>query len=246
MSTIVSGKRAVMESIRSGRVSEVLVVRGGRESPASLEVIAAARAGGIRVREASREELDALAIDHRGFVARVRTGRQEGELGEREMASFPFAEDAIVVVLDGVEDPQNLGASARSAEAAGASMLVTRVRRSAPVTDAAMRASAGALAHLPHARVANISRALLRLQDEGFTVVGLDATAPVSVFHEPCPSGRIAVVIGSEGTGMSRLVRKSCDRLVALPMHGKVDSLNAAASLAAVLYGYVLPSRAGA
>jgi len=164
-------------------------------------------------------------------------------LSERDLASFPFDDDALVVVLDGITDPQNLGASARTAEAAGAAVLVSRVHRAADVTAAAIRASAGALLHLPHARVANIPRALGRLQDAGFSVVGLDDDADPSIFDEPCPIGRIAIVIGSESEGMSRLVRERCDVIVRLPMHGNVGSLNASASRAAALYGFVLPSR---
>jgi 23S rRNA (guanosine2251-2'-O)-methyltransferase len=106
-----------------------------------------------------------------------------------------------------------------------------------------VRASAGALLHLPHARVANIARALGRLQDAGFAVIGLDADAPRTIYDEPCPEGRVALVVGSEGEGMSRLVRERCDLLVALPLTGRVGSLNASASLAAALYGYVLPAR---
>jgi 23S rRNA (guanosine2251-2'-O)-methyltransferase len=101
------------------------------------------------------------------------------------------------------------------------------------------------LLHLPHARVANISRSIDRLQDAGFTVVGLDGEADRSIFDEPCPEGRVALVVGSEASGLSRLVRERCDRLVALPMRGHVGSLNAAASLAAALYAYVLPRDTG-
>ena len=163
------------------------------------------------------------------------------ELGERDLASWPFGGDDIVVVLDGITDPQNLGAAARAAEAAGAAMLVTRIRRAAAVTPAAVKASAGALLHLPHARVANIGRALERLKDAGFSVV--DERADGTVYDRPCPPGRVAVVVGSEGEGLARLTREACDALVRLPMRGRVASLNAAASLAAVLYAYVLPSR---
>jgi 23S rRNA (guanosine2251-2'-O)-methyltransferase len=106
-----------------------------------------------------------------------------------------------------------------------------------------VRASAGALMHLPHARVANIARAIERLQDLGFWVVGLDERAEATVYDESCPQGRIAVVIGGEGDGMARLTRERCDQLLSLPMRGRVGSLNAAASLAAVLYAYVLPTR---
>jgi 23S rRNA (guanosine2251-2'-O)-methyltransferase len=246
VSRVVAGKRAVTEAVRAGRATEVVIATGGRASPGLREVLAAAGAAGVPVRERPRGDLDALADEHRGVIAHVRGTAPGAELGERELATFAFEADAVVVVLDGVEDPQNLGAAARSAEAAGAAMLVTRTRRSAPVTDAAIRASAGALEHLPHARVANIARALGRLQEAGFTVIGLDAGADAGIYDEPCPGGRVAVVIGSEGTGMSRLVRESCDIVVALPMRGRVGSLNASASLAAVLYGYVLRRDAGA
>jgi 23S rRNA (guanosine2251-2'-O)-methyltransferase len=240
----VGGRRAVVEAIRAGRVSDVLVAPGVRETQGSRAVADAAAAAGIEMRVTDRAELDRLAADHQGVVARLRDDAERPrELGERDLGTFPFTEQAFVVVLDGITDPQNFGAAARSAEAAGASVLVTRTRRAADVTPAAVRASAGALMHLPLARVANIPRALGRLQDAGFTVVGLDGDARSSIFDEPCPEGRLALVVGSEGVGMSRLARERCDVLVALPMRGRVGSLNASASLAAALYGYVLPSR---
>ncbi len=205
----------------------------------------AARAADVPVTPTPRSTLDSLADDHQGVVARLREGpeRAAPPLTERALATWDFSDDAVVVILDGITDPQNLGAAARSAEAAGVAMLVTRTRRAADVTPAAVRASAGALLHLPHARVANIARAIERLQDAGFWVVGLDGDAPATIYDEPCPPGRVAVVIGSEGEGMARLVRERCDASVALPMGGRVGSLNASASLAAVLYAYVLPSR---
>ena len=124
-------------------------------------------------------------------------------------------------------------------------MLVSRTHRGAPVTDAAVRASAGALLHLRHARVANIARAIERLQEAGFTAIGLDGAAERSIFDTRCPDGRVAIVLGSEGAGLSRLVRERCDLLVALPMHGRVDSLNAAAALAVALYAFILPRGLG-
>jgi 23S rRNA (guanosine2251-2'-O)-methyltransferase len=175
-------------------------------------------------------------------VARVRLPEP---IGERDLATWPFGDEDLVVVLDGITDPQNLGAAARSAEAAGAVMLVTRTRRAADVTTAAIRASAGALLHLPHARVANIVRALKRLQENGFTVIGLSEDTGRTVYEEPCPDGRVAIVLGDEGAGLGRLTKETCDLLVRLPMRGRVASLNASASLAAALYAFVLPSRAG-
>jgi 23S rRNA (guanosine2251-2'-O)-methyltransferase len=244
MSDVVAGRRAVLEAIRVGLVREVLVAPGSKETQGLREVRAAARAARVPVRTADRRELDRLAADHRGVVARTLPGGAgRRELGERDLALHPFAADAIVVVLDGITDPQNLGAAARTAEGAGAAALVTRTRRAADVTPSAVRASAGALLHLPVARVANIARALGRLQEAGFSVVGLDGDAPASIYDEPCPDGRVAVVVGSEGEGITRLVRERCDRIVSLPLAGRVGSLNASASLAAALYGYVLPNR---
>jgi len=242
----VSGRRAVAEAIAAGDTVEVLVARGARQTEGLRAVLGAADRARVPVREVARAELDELARDHRGVVARLRPDDGEAAaLSERDLEFRDWDADAIVVVLDGIEDPQNLGAAARAAEAAGAAALVTRTRRGAPVTDAAVRASAGALLHLPHARVANISRAIERLQAAGFTVVGLDADAERSIFDRACPDGRVAIAVGSEGTGVSRLVRERCDDLVSLPMRGRVGSLNASASLAAALYGYVLPRRRG-
>jgi 23S rRNA (guanosine2251-2'-O)-methyltransferase len=241
---VVGGRRAAAEAVRAGQARELLVARGARGSQGLRAVLEAARAAGVPVREVDRTELDGMAPDPQGVVAVVSTASPPA-LGERELAEFPFSDDAVVVVLDGITDPQNLGAAARSAEAAGAAVLVSRVHRAAGVTPAAIRASAGALLHLPHARVANIPRAIQRLQDAGFFVVGLADEAEHDVYAEPCPAGRVAVVVGSEGEGLARLTRERCDALMRLPMHGRVGSLNASASLAAALYAYVLPSRTG-
>lgn len=242
--SVVAGRRAVAEAIEAGGVREILVAEGAKVTRGLAEVLSAAERARIPVRRAARAELDAMAVDHQGVVARVRALRTSSrELGERDLATWPFEENAVAVVLDGITDPQNLGAAARSAEAAGVAMLVTRVRRAAGATPAAVRASAGALLHLPHARVANIARAIERLQQAGFFVVGLDGSAPKTVYDDTCPVGRVAIVVGSESEGITRLVRERCDELIALPVRGRVASLNASAALAAVLYAYVIPSR---
>jgi 23S rRNA (guanosine2251-2'-O)-methyltransferase len=235
---IVAGRRAVAEAVSSGHATRVVVERGARATQGMQQVLAAARERKVDVRIADRDELDRIAADHRGVVAFLDDGGTTTELSERDLADFPFDDDAFVVVLDGIEDPQNLGAAARTAEAAGAAVLVTRIHRAAPVTPAAIRASSGALA-----RVANIAKAIGRLQDAGFFVVGLDGDAEATVYEAPAPDGRVAVVVGAEGTGLSRLVRDRCDALVGLPMRGRVGSLNASAALAATLYAYVVPTR---
>ena len=136
-SAIVAGRRAALEAVRSGLAREVLVAAGIQGTTGLRELRVACDSAGIRVREVPRSELDRLARDHQGVAVRIRAPR---ELAERDLSTWPFPEDAVVVVLDGVTDPQNLGASARSAEAAGVSMLVSRVHRAAPVTPAAVRA----------------------------------------------------------------------------------------------------------
>ena len=238
--SLVGGQRAALEAVRAGRALEVLVASEAVGRHALGEILEASRAAGLAVREVPRRELEALGAEHQGIAVRY---RDPAYLGERDLETYPFEDEDVVVVLDGITDPQNLGAAARSAEAAGATMLVTRTRRAGRLTPAAVRASAGALFHLPLARVANIARAVERLKRAGFSIVGLDGDAPVGVYDAPCPAGRIAIVLGSEGEGLSRLTREACDALVSLPMRGKVSSLNASASLAAVLYAYVVPSR---
>jgi len=202
------------------------------------QLLAEAVGAGVPIEYVDRAALDGSgAPDHQGVVAFV---RRPQELDERDLASLDRSAVALVVVLDGITDPQNLGASARSAEAAGASALVTRKARSSPVTQAAVRASAGALLHLPVARVPNIPRALHRLRDRGFFVVGLDGDAPKDVYAAERPPGPLALVVGAEGTGLSRLVRETCDELIRLPLAGRTASLNASAALAAALFAYAL------
>jgi 23S rRNA (guanosine2251-2'-O)-methyltransferase len=235
---VVGGRRAVAEALRSGKAKRVLAVSGSHDTEGMRAVTEAARRGSVAIEWVGREAIEGLGVpDHQGVAAFVHPPE---ELDDRALAAFAFSEGAIVVVLDGIMDPQNFGASARSAEAAGASLLMTRERRAAPVTPAAVRASAGALLHLPLARVTNLTRALERLRDRGFFVVGLDHRADHSIDQAPVPPRPLALVIGAEGAGISRLVRETCDQLVSIPMAGRVDSLNASAALAVALFAYAL------
>jgi 23S rRNA (guanosine2251-2'-O)-methyltransferase len=233
----------VVEALRSGGVLRVLVAGSG-EGGGIQAILEEAGQAGVPVRRVDRAEIDALSLaSHQGVAAFIRPVKQ---LDERGLGATSFPKDAIVVVLDGVTDPQNLGACARAAEAAGASMLITRERRAAPLSPAAMKSSAGALLHLPVARVTNVSRAIDRLKDKGFLVVGLDQGAEETIHGGSPPDRPVALVVGSEGRGMSRLVRERCDWLVAIPLVGKTASLNAAAALAVGLFGYALrPPSAG-
>jgi len=239
--SFVGGRRAAAEAIGAGDAIEIWVSESSRQTQGLTTVLERAQVAGLEVTVKPRRDLNAVAAENQGVVVRLKG--LSAPLSERDLTSFDFGQQAVVVVMEGITDPQNLGAAARSAEAAGAEMLVSRTVRAADVTAAAVRASAGALLHVPHARVANIPRALDRLKEAGFFVVGLAGEAPASIYEEPCPPGRVAMVLGSEGEGLARLTRERCDTLVRLPMLGKVGSLNASASLAAALYGYVLPSR---
>ncbi len=241
---VIGGRRAVLEAVRSRTAERVLVSGSARATPGLREVLEEAARAGVPVEEVSNRALEeAGAHDHHGVVAAIRRPR---DLDERGLEALPLAEDALVVMLDGIEDPQNLGAAARSAEAAGAAALVIRRRRSADVTTSAVRASSGALLHLPVARVTNLTRTIEALKDAGFTAVGLDHRAERTIHQAERPPGRLVVVVGGEGAGISRLVREACDELVRIPMAGRIGSLNASAALAVGLFGFALrPPRGG-
>ena len=187
---------------------------------------------GVEVRSASAQELEELcgSPDHQGVCA--------------EAEPFPYAdagellrdEDALVVCLDQVQDPHNLGAVCRAAEAVGAAGVVIPERRAAEVTPAVCRASAGAVEHLALARVRNLADWLGEAKQVGAWVYGADADAGVA-YQQPDYSGRVVLVLGAEGHGLRPRVAGACDELVALPRRGRVASLNVAAAAAALLYG---------
>ena len=187
-----------------------------------------------------RQEVERLGgeLHHQGVAARLR--RLRPELGESDLRGMELSGDALVLVLDGITDPQNFGACARTAEAAGAAALVVRRRRGAPVTPAALAASAGSLLHLPVVRVANLARVIGLLKESGFWVVGLDGRAQRTILDSSRPTGRLALVLGSEGTGLSRLVAERCDEVLSIPMRGTVSSLNVSVAAGVALFAYAL------
>lgn len=227
---VIYGVNPVLEALRGGRVTALTVStrRQGRLG----ELLRLAEQGRVEVRRAERDELNRLASGgaHQGVVATIRPPepRAVGDLVEG-------GEPALIVVLDGIEDPHNLGAIARTAEAAGASGLVVPTRRAAPLTAAAVKASAGALAHLPVAPVVNVARALAELRSVGVWTVGLDAEAPRTIYEVDLRAP-VALVVGAEGRGLRRLVREGCDWLAALPLAGRLDSLNASVAAGIALF----------
>ena len=209
--------------------------RGPREVKRVWATAAAAREDWLPALEpkvVTEHDVEALAgsDDHQGVCAEVEEYRYA------DPASLLAADDALVVVLDEVQDPRNLGAVARVAECAGASGLVIAERRSAQVTPVVCKASAGAVEHLPVARVRNLADYLAHAKQEGAWVYGASATDAVP-YDRPDYRGRVVIVFGSEGRGLRPRVRETCDQLIALPLRGQIDSLNVSAAASAVLYG---------
>ena len=231
------GRRAVLEALRSDRpVSRLLVAPGANVRGVVGEILREARARGIVVQTVDRRRLDAMArgLVHQGVAAVVPAVAPVtvDELLERikDRGEPPF-----LMVLDGVEDPHNLGAVIRTAEAAGAHGIIVPKRRAAGLSPVVIRASAGATAHLPVAQAGNLVAALERLKAQGVWVVGADP-AGAERYDTAALTPPIALVVGGENRGLHRLVRERCDRVVRIPLHGRVASLNVSVAAALLLY----------
>lgn len=238
---LIMGRTAVREAVRSGRsIDKILVTK---EIDGSLrEIINLARDNNIRVDSVVREKLDELCMpfghgqktgNHQGIVAMV-PGVEYCEIADILNFAKEKGEKPFIIILDGIEDPHNLGSIIRSAVCAGAHGIIIPRRRAVSVTAAACKASAGAVEYAHIARVANIANAIARLKDEGLWIAGADmsGTAMTSARME----GALALVIGSEGDGIGRLVKEKCDFLVSIPMFGQIDSLNAAVAAAVLMF----------
>lgn len=232
----IEGRIPVLEALKAGReINKLLVAKGAKEG-SIREVLAMARRAGVVVQEVDRSRLDALAQgrNHQGVIALVAAHRYadvETILQRAEAAG----EDPLVLVLDGIEDPQNLGSLLRTADAAGVHGVIIPERRAVGLTETVAKVSAGAVEYVPVARVTNLARALDELKERGLWVVGTHQDAP-ELYHQARLTGPLAVVIGSEGKGMGRLVAGKCDFMVRLPMLGHVSSLNAAVAGAVLVY----------
>ena len=227
------GINAVIEALKAGRV--VSLRAGRRNDQRLLHLLALAEQSSVPVRRVSDDELDRESggSSHQGVVAEV-AERRVYDLHDL-IADASVRPPALIVVLDGVEDPHNFGAVLRSADAAGAHGVVRQTRHSASLGGAAGKASAGALAHVKIADVVNVARAVEELKEAGIWTIGLagDAAATYDKLDLTLP---IAVVLGAEGSGLRRLVRERCDFLAAIPMKGHVDSLNVSVAAGVVLF----------
>ena len=236
---IIEGKNAVTEALRAGRpLDKVFLVRGSADRALAF-IASTARAAGVPVAECDRRKLDAMSVtgSHQGVIA-VAAAREYCDLEDILARAEALGEDPFVVVCDGLEDPRNLGAVIRCAECAGAHGVVIAKHRSAGLTAAADKASAGAAEHLPVARVSNLPAALDGLKKRGLWIYGAEAGGGSPLWKTDM-RGPICLVIGSEGAGMGRLVREECDFVMSIPLHGKVNSLNASAAAAVLLYEIV-------
>ncbi|HEY8418679.1 MAG TPA: 23S rRNA (guanosine(2251)-2'-O)-methyltransferase RlmB [Limnochordales bacterium] len=242
---LIPGRNPVREALLAGRPVERLLVAKGAGGAPLAEILRLAAEQGIAVQEVDRRRLDRMTEGavHQGVVA-VAAPRAYVPLDELLRRAEERGEPPLLLVLDEVQDPHNLGSLLRSADGAGAHGVVIPKRRSAGLTMTVARTSAGAVEHVPVAQVSNLVQAIRALKERGLWVVGADMAAEQDLWDADL-TGPMAVVIGGEDKGLGRLVRESCDFLVRIPMRGRVNSLNAGVAGALVLFEIARQRRGG-
>ncbi|KYH33715.1 23S rRNA (guanosine(2251)-2'-O)-methyltransferase RlmB [Neomoorella mulderi] len=238
MDDILAGRNPVREALRAGRPLHKILMAPRLEGRVIGEILALARSQGIPVQRVDRPVLDKMAGSrHQGVVA-LAAARSYAELEDLLFLAREKQEPPFLIMLDQVEDPHNLGAILRSAEAAGAHGIIIPRRRTAGLTTAVARAAAGALEYVPVARVTNLSQAIARLKAEGIWVIGAEGDGTKEAFATDFTIP-LVLVFGSEGRGLSPLVRSHCDFTVRLPLRGRINSLNVAAAASVLMYEVV-------
>jgi 23S rRNA (guanosine2251-2'-O)-methyltransferase len=232
VSRLIAGIHPVREALRAKRPLDKILVAKGASGPRIQEIVDLSRIQSIPLRFEPRELLDRATkgVAHQGVVG---FGAVHGYV---ELSDV-IAGATLLVILDGVEDPHNLGAIARTAHAAGANAVIVPDRRSAPLTETVDRAAAGALQYLPIARITNISQTLESLKKSGFWIYGLDERG-AELYDQVDYASPTAIVLGGEGKGLHQGVQKHCDVLVRIPMAGAVSSLNVSVAAGIVLFEY--------
>ena len=233
---IIEGRNAVIEALRAGTSIDKIFIMKGEVDSALGHIASTARKQGIVVADADKNKLDKMSRTHahQGVIA-VASVREYATIEDILQIARDKGEQPLIVVCDELSDPHNLGAVIRTAYCAGAHGVIIPKRRSAGLTAVVAKTSAGAVSHLPVARVANLTACLKELKEAGIWVFGTAADAKQTIYQADL-KGPAAIVIGSEGEGMSRLVRETCDVLLSIPMKGELNSLNASASAAILLY----------
>lgn len=233
---IIEGRNAVIEALRAGRNIDKIFISKGEVDKTLGHIASKAREKGIVVVEADRRKLDFMSHTkaHQGVIA-LAAVREYCTIDDIFALAREREEEPFIIICDEISDPHNLGAIIRSAECAGAHGVIIPKRRSAGMTAIVDKSSAGALEHMAVARVANIPAAIKELKDRGVWIYGTAADGSCPLWETDL-RGSIALVIGSEGDGMGRLVRESCDFILSLPMRGKLNSLNASNAAAITMY----------
>ena len=233
---LIEGRNAVIEALRAGRTIDKIFIAKGDVDKTLGHIASKARSAGIVVTEADRRKLDAMSQTHahQGVIALCAV-KEYSTIEDMLAVAAERGEAPFLVLCDEISDPHNLGAIIRTVECAGAHGVVIPKRRSAGLTSVVAKTSAGAVSYVPVARVPNIPALLEQLQKEGVWVFGTAAEGACDLYSADL-KGPAAIVIGSEGDGMTRLVREKCDFLVSIPMKGSISSLNASAAAAILLY----------
>ena len=232
------GRNAVLEVLKSGRDIEKIIVLKGNVEGTIRRIAGMARERGIVVQEAARQKLDEMSQtkNHQGVIAIV-SEHEYAEVDDILRSAAEKGEKPFIIILDNITDPHNLGAVIRTAECAGAHGVIIPKRRSVGLTAVVGKTSAGALEYMPVARVTNIARTIEELKKQGVWVACADMDG--EDYYDASLDGAIALVIGSEGEGVSRLVKEKCDFTVSIPMYGKISSLNASVAGALLMYEVV-------
>ena len=235
---IIEGKNSVYEQLRSGATFNRLSAQIGHHDELGESIIKQAREQGIKVAFVDRKILDKMSESgrHQGFIAEV-TDFVYSEIADIKEVAAKRGEQPLVVILDGIEDPHNLGSIIRTCECAGVHGIIIPKQRSVPVNATVLKVSAGAASHIKVARVTNINAEIEKLKKDGFWIYAAAMNGD-NVYQTNCV-GPIALVIGNEGKGVSVLTRKICDGILSLPQFGKINSLNAGAATSAIVYEIV-------
>ncbi len=233
---VLIGRNAVTEALRAGRgINKILLADGDKEGSVS-EILALAKERGIVTQFVERSKIEAVAggLRHQGVMAYVAPVAY-AELEDILRAAAEKGEAPFLLLLDELEDPHNLGALLRTADATGVHGVLIPKRRSVPLTATVAKTSAGAIEYVPVARIGNIAQTLKKLKEQGFWVAGADMDGSQN-YYEADLTGPLVLVVGSEGRGMSRLTKEQCDFIVQMPMVGRINSLNASVAGSILMY----------
>lgn len=232
---LIEGRNPVLEALKSGRAIDKLFIQKGASEGSIRQIIAIAKDKNILIKEVDKRKLDGLSTTqgHQGVIASAALYKYY-DLDEILQIAAKKNEDPFIIVLDEITDNNNLGSILRIADGAGAHGIIIPKRRSATLTPVIAKTSAGAIEYVPVSKVTNLTQTMQYLKKKGLWIVGADMSG--DTYYNKDFSGPIALVIGSEGEGMGRLVKENCDYLVSVPMKGNIDSLNAAVSTAVIAY----------